>query len=361
MAGETFDKTLVVKTVIDRELGTTGKERKGTLTALSGADVGASYPLDGPAVIGRDPEAEVSLDDDGISRRHCRIVCTSGVYELEDMGSTNGSYVNNERVQGRIALHDGARIQVGNTVLRFALQDSLEQESSRRMYEMAVRDGLTAAYNRRYFDERMQSEFAFAARHGTALCVLLLDIDHFKRINDTYGHPAGDEVLRRISASLRGGVRTEDVVARYGGEEFAVIARGIDVAGARMFAGRVRIMVERAHIEWEGNRIAVTASVGLAHNHSGAAVNTPERLVLAADRALYAAKDGGRNRVEFATSTSRYSSAQLDDTERQSSKRMPEASTSPNDGDPSRARHVIAARRSAPPTQKLDSARRDKR
>ena len=197
MASETFDTTLVVKVAPDRQAAACS-ERAGTLTVLIGADVGAMYSLTGPVMLGRGAEAQVSLDDDGISRRHCRIVRGAGLYELEDLGSTNGTYVDYDRVQGRIELQDGARIQIGNSVLRFALQDRLEQETSRRMYEMAVRDGLTSAYNRRYFDERIESEFAFAVRHGSALCVLLIDIDHFKRINDTHGHHGGDEVLRRM-------------------------------------------------------------------------------------------------------------------------------------------------------------------
>jgi len=360
MGSETFDNTLVVKTTPDRHAAGRS-ERQGTLTVLIGADVGAMYPLTGPVSIGRGPEAQVSLDDDGISRRHCRIVCGADAYELEDLGSTNGSYVDYERVQARAALHDGARIQVGNTVLRFALQDRLEQETSRRMYEMAVRDGLTAAYNRRYFDERMESEFAFALRHGSALCVLLIDIDHFKRVNDTHGHHGGDEVLRRVSAVLRNGVRAEDVVARYGGEEFAVIARGIDVTGSRMFAERVRSMVERTHIEWEGALIGVTASVGAAHNHSGAALNKPERLVLAADNALYAAKDGGRNRVELACSPGRYASGGSSHTERNAGNRTWETSTTPNDASPSCARPSREGRGPAPLTQELEPVRRGKR
>ena len=303
-----LDKTLVVKPAARLEIKRT--ERRGTLTVLLGAEVGAVHALVSPIMtLGRGAQAEISVEDDGISRRHCRILCSQGSYDLEDLGSTNGTYLDHERIEGRVSLREGARIEVGKTVLRFALQDELEQEASRRIYEMSIRDGLTGAYNRRYFDERMEAEFAFAVRHGTSLCVLMVDVDHFKRINDSFGHPAGDLTLRRIAAELREGVRTEDVVARYGGEEFAVIARGIDPSGARLFAERLRLMVERTHIEWEGARIAVTASIGCAHNHSGAAVASSEQLVSAADGALYAAKRAGRNRVQAAVSPGRYSSS----------------------------------------------------
>jgi diguanylate cyclase (GGDEF)-like protein len=258
------------------------------------------FALAGNTVIGRSPEAEVTIDDDGVSRMHARIREHDGGYQLEDLGSTNGTYVGNARMHSPVTLDDGARIQVGNTLMRFSLQDEVEQEASKRIYEMSVRDGLTGVFNRRYFEDRLASEFAFAIRHKSSLCVLLCDVDHFKRINDRLGHPAGDMVLRQIAAELRTGVRTEDVLARYGGEEFAVLGRGIDVLGARQFAERVRLMAERAHIVWEGEHVPVTVSIGLSHLQGGEVVDSAERLVAAADAALYAAKRGGRNRVEFA-------------------------------------------------------------
>jgi diguanylate cyclase (GGDEF)-like protein len=311
MAKEAFEKTLVVKQA--PRLDESGPvERQGTITVLLGSDVGAAFPVSAETLIGRSPEANITLEDDGISRNHARILRCTDHYELEDLGSTNGTYIGNTRLQGRMRIEDGARIQLGNTLLRFALQDQIERDASKRIYEMSVRDGLTGVFNRRYFDERLVAEFAFAARHGTALCVLMGDIDHFKRINDTYGHQAGDLVLRRVVAELRAGLRTEDVMARYGGEEFAVLARGIDVVGTRLFAERVRAMVERAHIVWEGTRIPITISIGFAHNHAGMTVSKPERLVAAADEALYAAKRAGRNRVECALSPGRYSAVEAD-------------------------------------------------
>jgi two-component system cell cycle response regulator len=307
MRDEFRQKTLVTK---PRAIEPQKVERQGTLTVLVGGDVGAVFTLDqAVTMLGRDAQATVSIDDDGVSRNHARIVLSNGVYDLEDLGSTNGTFVGRERVQGRVRLVDGSRLLLGNTLLRFALQDQIEREASRRIYEMSVRDGLTGVFNRRYFDERLTSEFAFAARHGSASCVLLVDIDYFKRVNDRHGHQAGDMVLRRVAAELRSGIRTEDVLARYGGEEFAVLARGIDPAGARLFAERVRLMAERAHIVWEDVHVPVTISIGLAHNHAGPAVAKAERLVAEADAALYGAKQAGRNRVVVASSSGRYSGA----------------------------------------------------
>jgi diguanylate cyclase (GGDEF)-like protein len=276
--------------------------RAGTLTVLQGTDVGACFLLPKESnVLGRDPAVEVTLEDDSVSRNHARIVVRGdGIYEIEDLGSTNGTYVAGALVSGRVKLMDGVRVQVGHTLLRFALQDEVERAAARRIYEMSVRDGLTGVYNRRYFEERLASEFAFAARHQSSLCVILGDIDHFKKINDNWGHHAGDAVLRRVAVELQAGVRTEDVVARFGGEEFAIVARGIDVEGARMFAERVRVIIQRSVITWENDRMPVTMSLGVAHNQGNAAIDKPELLVAAADMALYSAKHGGRNRVEVA-------------------------------------------------------------
>ena len=275
--------------------------RAGTLTVLQGTDVGAMFQLNKEAhVLGRDPSVDVTVEDDSVSRNHARITQREGIYEIEDLGSTNGTYVAGALVSGRVRLLDGVRLQVGHTLLRFALQDDVEQAAARRIYEMSVRDGLTGVYNRRYFEERLTAEFAFAQRHATGLSLILADIDHFKKVNDTWGHHAGDTVLRRVAVELQAGVRTEDVVARFGGEEFAILARGIDVEGARMFAERVRVIIQRAVITWESDRIAVTMSLGVAHNLGNAAVDRPELLVIAADMALYSAKHAGRNRVEVA-------------------------------------------------------------
>jgi two-component system cell cycle response regulator len=303
----------------------------GTLTVLRGASTGAFFSLNPQAtLIGRSPNAHLMLADDNASRNHARILCNDGHYEIEDLGSTNGTFVGGQRIDRRVLLLDGARIQIGNTLLRFALQDPLELSASKRVYEASVRDGLTGMLNRRYFEERIAGEFGYAARHGSALSVMLIDVDHFKRVNDTFGHQVGDAVLSEVAAQLRAAVRAEDVAARYGGEEFAVLARGIDVNNARRFAERLRTQVERCSIMCKQERVPVTISIGLAHNHAGAALSKPEQLLAAADQALYAAKANGRNRVELARSQSRYSMRVPDDAASQDKRRTWDQATTPN-------------------------------
>jgi two-component system cell cycle response regulator len=181
-----------------------------------------------------------------------------------------------------------------------------EAKYAHQMYQVALRDGLTGAYNRRYLDERLLSEMAFAQRHRIPLGLLMLDLDHFKMVNDTFGHQAGDAVLQRFHALLEEQVRTEDVVARYGGEEFAVLCREADEGSAAVVAERLRRAVEGAAFEYDGQSIPVTVSIGVAISLD-VNVDGPESLVRQADLALYQAKEAGRNCWRTASQSSKVS------------------------------------------------------
>jgi two-component system cell cycle response regulator len=161
--------------------------------------------------------------------------------------------------------------------------------------ELAVIDPLTGLYNRRYLDTHLQSSVARAAATEKPLCVLIFDIDHFKGINDSYGHDAGDDVLKDFCERLRRGVRGIDLVARYGGEEFVLVMPETDAAFAATVAERLRHDVEKdLFVTRGGAKIAVTVSIGLAESQP---TDTAEQLFRRADKALYAAKRAGRNRV----------------------------------------------------------------
>jgi two-component system cell cycle response regulator len=279
-------------------------EQQGTLTVVSGQQVGAVFLLRADTSIGRAHDTHVSIDDESLSRRHARIVRVGKQYEVEDLGSTNGTFLGGERVLARTQLVDGMRVQFANVVMRFSLQEPLEAVATRRIYEMSVRDGLTGLHNRRHFDERIAAELAYALRHKTPLCVILLDLDHFKDINDRLGHQAGDLVLRRVADTLQATVRAEDVLSRFGGEEFALIARGIDEIGSQLFAERLRMLVEKLDVRFGEEYVRVTVSLGVAHTHALPNVRDEEAFIAAADRALYAAKHAGKNRVVCASGQS---------------------------------------------------------
>ncbi len=269
-----------------------------TLVMTEGDSPGRTIPLRVERMtLGRGSRADLRIDDPALSRVHAEIVCREGRWFVRDLGSTNGTWVGSSKIQALHPLSDGDRIKLGKTTtFKVALQNASEQKTTFELYESSVTDGLTRLHNRRYLDDRLEGEFAYASRHDTHLSILLIDVDHFKRINDTKGHPAGDAVLRVLGASLKRMTRTEDVVARYGGEEFAVVARGIDRSNALIFAERIRKLVEMLSIPWDGGQLKLTVSIGVATHRDVKSYESVADLLGAADRALYRAKNNGRNR-----------------------------------------------------------------
>jgi two-component system, cell cycle response regulator len=273
------------------------KRDRAYLVVLAGASVGEMYKVEGDkTVIGRGQKAQVRLLDDGISREHAQVVIEGNRIYLEDLGSTNGTFCNGLKVDRR-ELADGDKILVGSTtILKFTYHDNLDEIFQKQMYESALRDGLTKAFNKKYFTDRLESEFTFAIRHQSPLVLVMFDIDHFKKVNDTYGHQAGDLVLSELSTLLTAALRAEDVFARYGGEEFAVICRGTDLTQAQIVGDRMRKAVEGHRFTFEGTHIPVTISVGIAGLPDDTVKDATD-LVARADKALYQSKHGGRNRV----------------------------------------------------------------
>jgi two-component system cell cycle response regulator len=275
-----------------------GKRDRAYLVVLAGASVGEMYKIEGDkTIIGRGQRAQIRLLDDGISREHAQLVILNDRVVLQDLGSTNGTYCNGLKVEANKELVDGDKILVGSTtILKFTYHDNLDEIFQKQMYESALRDGLTKAFNKKYFTDRLESEFTFAIRHVAPLTLVLFDIDHFKKVNDTHGHQAGDHVLSEISTLLTAALRAEDVFARYGGEEFAVICRGSDLMQGQVVAERMRKAVEQNKFVFEGTHIPVTISVGVA-GLPDPAVKDAAELVSLADQSLYKSKHAGRNRV----------------------------------------------------------------
>jgi diguanylate cyclase (GGDEF)-like protein len=275
-------------------------DERAYIIVLAGQNVGEMYKVASEQItLGRGGGADVRLVDEGISRFHCRIRADGGDLFVEDLQSRNGTFLNGERISKR-KLEDGDKIQLGRTtVLKFSFHDQLEESFQRRMFDSALRDGLTRAYNKRYFLDRLQGEMRFSLRHRSPLALLLFDLDHFKAVNDTHGHLGGDRVLAEFSGFVLESIRNEDVFARYGGEEFAILCRMINAADALRFAERLRKGTEGLRIEHEGINIPITTSVGLACLPD-LAVDTANEVLMAADRALYQAKALGRNRVVIA-------------------------------------------------------------
>jgi diguanylate cyclase (GGDEF)-like protein len=270
---------------------------KACLVVIRGRSVGWVHELtQHPSVVGRSPDVNLTIDDSAVSRRHARIEPSADGYVLVDLGSTNGVFVNGLRVD-RHALKDGDRIQIGTTtILKFCFQDELESSFQKKLYDSATRDPLCGTYNRKFFLDTLEVDFGYAERNGTPLSLLLLDLDHFKAVNDTYGHLAGDAVLKQAASLIQKELRTEDVLARYGGEEFAVLLRYTDATCALAVAERIRRAVEACSFQHEERQFRLTISIGVTTLDEGRCAAAVDFL-RAADERLYEAKRLGRNRT----------------------------------------------------------------
>ena len=244
--------------------------------------------------LGRGSENNVVLENDSVSRRHCKIEKGNRHWWVLDMESTNGTYVNDELVK-EYQLRRGDQIKVGDTILKFLSGSDVEAQYHETIYRMTIVDGLTGTNNKRFLLESLEREIPRARRHKRPLALLMFDIDHFKSINDTYGHLAGDYVLKELANVIKARLRPDDVLGRYGGEEFGVELPETPLAGAVAIGEELRRLVEAHPFVFEGEHIRVTISVGAAQLGENADVLG---FIKVADEKLYAAKRGGRNRVE---------------------------------------------------------------
>jgi two-component system, cell cycle response regulator len=273
------------------------KRDRPYLIVLAGTAMGTMHLLDKPVtIVGRAEKADLRIIDDGISREHTRVLRDGNKLLIEDLGSTNGTYCNGTRIT-RHPLSEGDKIMIGtSTILKFTFHDQIDEVFQQQLTESALRDPLTKTYNKKFFLDRIASEFTYAERHRQSMALLFMDIDRFKNINDTHGHPVGDFVLQELATLMVKSLRNEDVLARYGGEEFAIICRGLEFDASASLAERIRRAIEKHSFEWDGTRIPVTVSIGVACAPDPR-LRTASDLVVAADENMYMAKRSGRNRV----------------------------------------------------------------
>jgi diguanylate cyclase (GGDEF)-like protein len=292
MSDTARNKTVVtvISRISDRP---TGKE--ACLVVIYGLDLGKKYNVDRPSiVIGRSSKADIQIDQESVSRNHCKLINTGKSIMLRDLGSTNGTYVNDELVDEYV-LRDGDLIKVGRCIFKFLSGNNIENAYHEEIYRLTTIDGLTQIYNKRYFVETLEREIGRAHRYRRELSLVMFDIDHFKKINDTYGHLAGDHVLKQLASVIKTRIRREDILSRYGGEEFAIICPEIDNYNAVQFAEKIRALVEKAVFRFEDTDIPVTISIGCASMAPD--LQEPHEFIRIADAHLYEAKSQGRNRV----------------------------------------------------------------
>src|SRR5947208_12164559 len=249
----------VISKISERPVG-----KDARLVVIYGLELGRKYNLEqANIIIGRSSKADIQIDQESVSRNHAKIVNTGKSIILRDLGSTNGTYVNDDLIDEYV-LRDGDLIKIGRTIFKFLTGGNIENAYHEEIYRLTTVDGLTQIYNKRYFVDTLEREVARAHRYRRALSLVMFDIDHFKKVNDGYGHLAGDYVLKHLAQTVRAKIRREDCFARYGGEEFAIVLPEIDGASAVPFAEKIRQIVEKTEFKFENTRIPVTISMGVA-------------------------------------------------------------------------------------------------
>jgi two-component system cell cycle response regulator len=269
--------------------------KEACLVVIYGSELGRKYNLEAPSLtLGRSNKCDIQIDQESVSRAHSKVVNGGRSVRIRDLGSTNGTYVNDELVEER-NLVDGDLIKIGRTIFKFLSGGNIERAYHEEIYRLTTVDGLTQIFNKRYFSEALAREIARASRYRRELSMVMFDLDHFKDVNDTHGHLAGDAVLKTLALTIKSKIRTEDIFARYGGEEFAIILPEIDCHNAHQFAEKIRRIVETTEFRFEGTLIPVTISMGVATLD----LEEPSSVALIkrADERLYEAKAAGRNCV----------------------------------------------------------------
>ena len=267
--------------------------RDACLVVIYGHELGKKFNLENPSTtIGRSSACDIQIDHESVSRNHARVETTGKTIAVRDLGSTNGTYVNDEVVDSSKELRDGDFVKIGRTIFKFLTGGNIENSYHEEIYRLTTIDGLTQIYNKRYFLETIDRELSRAVRYKRPLSLIMFDIDHFKKINDTHGHLAGDAVLAQMASLISGRIRREDVFARYGGEEFSLILPEIDRDQALVLAEKVRKLVEKGSFAFESTKIPVTISIGVAACTES---EDSASLIKRADEFLYDAKHSGRN------------------------------------------------------------------
>ena len=270
-----------------------------SVTVISGPRTGLSFVIKPNLglTLGRSPEADIQIIDTGISRKHIYMHFVDETVFVEDLGSANGTYVNGEQLRHEMQIRNGDQISIGvSTVLKFSLSNQLDAEYQDHIQEQLSRDALTNAYNRKAFTQCLNSLYVTAKQDFAPICLLMVDIDRFKAVNDTYGHQVGDKILTHVAQSLFNSVRNADYVCRYGGDEFSIVCPNIDSLRGLQLAEKIRTNVESLRFKVNGKQINVTISIGIS-NYPENQIQCVSQFISYADKAMYKAKRNGRNQI----------------------------------------------------------------
>lgn len=291
------DKTIIASPDGVLSILTQQKRFKACLVQYSGANLGKRYMLDEQRmIIGRSPEAQIVINEQCVSRQHAQCLRVNEKVVLEDLGSSNGTYLNDERLSTKETLKDGDIIRLGTIVFKYFSHDNIENVFTDKIYRMATIDGGTGTFNKKYLLEALDNEFKYSKTYAKDLTIIYFDLDHFKKVNDTYGHSAGDYILKEVANTVRGHIRKDDIFCRFGGEEFVIVLPNTNSKTAYELAERIRKALETGVFKFNGE-IEIKQTISLGVSQLVPAMATPNDLLNDADRKLYNSKKNGRNRI----------------------------------------------------------------
>jgi len=272
------------------------KKIQACLIQYSGKELGKRFQLDSDSMtIGRSGDVNILINEQSVSRQHARCHTNGQKTEIEDMGSSNGTYINDQRIAHKTALSDGDIIRVGNILLKYYSSNNMENMLQDKLYRDATIDAGTQTFNKKHLLESLESEFNNSRKYGTPLTLIYFDLDHFKKVNDTHGHNAGDQVLLDVAKIVKGSIRKEDILCRFGGEEFIILMPNTDARTAYESAERIRSSIEAYSFSFNHTQIKQTISLGISQLNPS--MTTQKDLLDNADRKLYQSKQNGRNQV----------------------------------------------------------------
>jgi diguanylate cyclase (GGDEF)-like protein len=257
--------------------------------------------LSGTYIIGRSSDCQLRIDDPTVSGKHARIFEKNGIFYIEDLDSTNGTFLDHNRMTASCELTGGEMVNFGNVLVKFLLHGSAEHDYHHQLYDSVYRDSLTEVQNRRFLDENLKEILQVHAQTDAKFSLMILDIDHFKKVNDVHGHLIGDRILKDSCRLLEKLLREEDILVRYGGEEFVILMPYTGPRYATTTANRLLSMYRE--FDFQKDQLGpknVTFSAGVSfidYATTGYEDSNADSILLAADNALYKAKNEGRNRV----------------------------------------------------------------
>lgn len=271
--------------------------KRACLIQYSGASLGKRYVLNHDSVIGRVPPVDLIINEPTVSKKHAKFSFTGNRVSVEDLQSSNGTYINDVKIGTRTELNDGDIIRVGNVLLKFFANDNADNIFMDKIYRMATIDAGTQIFNKKYLLESLDAEFKFAKVYQKPLSLIMYDLDFFKKVNDVYGHNAGDFILKETASLVKSAIRKEDVFGRFGGEEFCVLLPNTELKVAVELAERLRAMIEAHTFNFESQSIKQTVSIGVCQQSNQH--QSVQEFMEDVDKKLYDSKHNGRNRVSY--------------------------------------------------------------